>query len=128
MAVLADRVEEVDGKGSVIGIFQAVTAKRFPTTLNGVMVLRFSLDDPEDDAHEGVVLESRFVGPDGTTLASMQVADDAPPRSALQPLRGIDVTIDLRGTLLPAPGVYRFEIWARDQLRAVVPLSAWLSD
>ena len=32
MAVLADRAEEVDGKGSVIGIFQAVTARRFPTT------------------------------------------------------------------------------------------------
>ena len=37
MAVLADRAEEVDGKGSVIGIFQAVSAKRFPTTLNGVL-------------------------------------------------------------------------------------------
>ena len=27
MAVLADRAEEVNGKGSVIGIFQAVTAR-----------------------------------------------------------------------------------------------------
>ena len=128
MAVLADRAEEVDGKGSVIGIFQAVTAKRFPTTLNGVLVLRFSLDDQEDEADEGVILDSRLIGPDGKELAAMQVADVAPPRTALQPLRGIDVTIDLRGTLLPVPGVYRFEIWAKDQLRAVVPLSAWLSD
>jgi hypothetical protein len=29
MAVLADRAEEIDGKSSVIGIFQAVTARRF---------------------------------------------------------------------------------------------------
>lgn len=128
MAVLADRAEEVDGKGSVIGIFQAVTAKRFPTTLAGVMVLRFSLDGPEDAADEGVILESRFLGPDGTQLASLKVADSAPPASPLQPLRGIDVTIDLRGTLIPRPGVYRFEIWARDELRAVIPFAAWLTD
>jgi len=128
MALLADRAEEADGKGSVIGIFQAVTARRFPTTLNGVLVLRFSLDDPEDDTDEGVILDSRLVGPDGSRLASMQVAAAAPPRTPLNPLRGIDVTIDLRGTLLPAPGVYRFEIWVKDVLRAVVPVSAWLSD
>ena len=128
MAVLADRAEEVDGKGSVIGIFQAVTAKRFPTTLNGVLVLRFSLDDPEDENTDGVILDNRLIGPDGGQLASMKVADSAPPKSALQPLRGIDITIDLRGTLLPTPGVYRFEIWADDRLRASVPLSAWLSD
>jgi hypothetical protein len=127
-SVLADRAEEVDGKGSVIGIFQAVTANRFPTTLNGFLVLRFSLDDAEDDGVDGVVLENRFIGPDGVQLASMEVADFAPPRSALQPLRGIDITIDLRGTLLPMPGVYRFEVWARDELRAVIPLSAWRSD
>jgi hypothetical protein len=128
MSVLADRAEEVDGKGSVIGIFQAVAAKRFPTTLSGYLVLRFSLDDPEDDGVDGVVLDNRFIGPDGVQLASMEVADFAPPASALQPLRGIDITIDLRSTLLPAPGVYRFEVWARDELRAVVPLAAWLSD
>ena len=128
MSVLADRAEEVDGKGSVIGIFQAVTAPRFPTTLNGWLVLRFSLDDPDDDAEEGVIFDSRLIGPDGSTLATMQVADFAPPRTALQPLRGIDMTIDLRGTLLPVPGVYRFEIWAKEQLRSVVPLAAWLSD
>jgi hypothetical protein len=128
MAVLADRAEEVDGKGSVIGIFQAVTAQRFPTTLNGWLVLRFSLDDPEDDEIEGVILESRFIGPDGADLASMEVADFAPPRTALQPLRGIDITINLHDTLLPTPGVYRFEIWVRDELRAVVPVAAWLTD
>jgi hypothetical protein len=128
MAILADRAEEVDGKGSVIGIFQAVTARRFPTTMSGVLALRFSFDDPEDDEVDGVVLDSRLIGPDGSRLATMQVADFAPPRTPVQPLRGIDVTIDLRGTLLPTPGVYRFEIWERDQLRAVVPLGAWLSD
>jgi hypothetical protein len=128
MAVLADRADEVDGKGSVIGIFQAITATRFPTTLSGWLVLRFSLDDPEDDDIEGVVLDSRFIGPDGTQLASMQVADVVVPRTPLQPLRGVDVTIDLQGTLLPMPGVYRFEIWERDELRAVVPLGAWQSD
>ena len=128
MAVLADRAEEVDGKGSVIGIFQAVTATRFPTTLNGWLVLRLSLDDPEDDDVDGIVLDSRFIGPDGTRLASMQVVDVVPPRTALMPLRGVDLTIDLRGTLLPEPGVYRFEVWARDELRAVVPLAAWRSD
>ena len=128
MSVLADRAEEVDGKGSVIGIFQAVTARRFPTTLNGDLVLRFSLDDAEDADVDGVILDSRFIGPDGVQLASMEVADFAPPASELQPLRGIDITIDLRGTLLPTPGVYRFEVWAGGQLRAVIPLSAVLSD
>jgi hypothetical protein len=128
MAVLADRAEEVDGKGSVIGIFQAVTAKRFPTTLSGVLALRFSFDDPEDEAIEGVILETRFIGPDGGQLAKGHVADAVLPKTQLQPLRGIDITIDLRGTLLPVPGVYRIEVWAFDELRAVVPLSAWLTD
>ena len=128
MAVLADRAEEVDGKGSVIGIFQAVTARRFPTTLNGFLVLRFSLDDPEDDAVEGLILEARFIGPDGRQLGRLEIAADAPPRTQLVPLRGIDVTVDVAGTLLPAPGVHRFEVWALGELRAVVPLGAWLSD
>jgi len=57
MAVLADGAEEVAGKSSVIGIFQAVTARRFPTTVSGVLALRFSFDDPDDDDREGVVLE-----------------------------------------------------------------------
>jgi len=128
MAVLADRAGEVDGKGSVIGIFQAVTARRFPTTLSGVLVLRFSLDDPEDDEVEGVLLEIRLVGSDGAELSKMPVADSVPPRGPLNPLRGIDLTLDLHGILLPTPGVYRFEIRARDALQAVVPVAAWLSD
>jgi hypothetical protein len=128
MAVVADRAEEVDGKSSLFGIFQAVAANRFPTMLNGVLVLRFSLDEPEDDAIEGLILETRFVAADGTVLGKLDIAADAPPRTDLMPLRGIDVTVDLTGTLLPAPGVYRFEVRAAGALRAVVPIAAWLSD
>jgi hypothetical protein len=128
IAILADRADEIDGKSTIVGVFQAVTARRFPTTLNGVLVLRFSLDDPEDDAIEGLILETRFLGPDREQLGRLEIAADAPPRTALMPLRGIDVTVDLTGTLLPAPGVYRFEVWARDELRAVVPVAAWQSD
>lgn len=128
MTVLADASEERNGKGSVLGIFQAVTAPRFPTTLNGVLVLRFSLDEAEEADVEGVLIDTRLIGPDDEELATLEVAADVPPKSALQPLRGIDVTVDLRGTLLPAPGLYRFEVWVDDELQAVVPLSAWLSD
>ena len=53
---------------------------------------------------------------------------DRSGQSPLQPLRGVDVTVDLRGTFLPVPGVYRFEVWCQDALHAIVPLSAWLSD
>jgi len=128
MSVLADRAEEVDGKGSVIGIFQAVTARRFPTTLSGVLALRFSFDDPGDEEIEGIVLDVRLLGPEGDQLSKMSVADFVPPKAALSPLRGLDVTLDLRTILLPRPGVYRFEISAWDEVRAVVPLSVWLSD
>ena len=128
MAILADRAEEINGKTTLVGIFQAVAANRFPTTLNGVLVLRFSLDDDEDEAIDAVILETRFFGPDRQQLGTLQVATDAPPRTELMPLRGIDVTVDLTGTLLPTPGVYRFEVWALGVLRAVVPVAAWLSD
>ena len=128
MAVLADRAEEVDGKGSVIGIFQAVTARRFPTTMGGVLALRFSLEDEADAGVEGLVIDTRLMGPDGSRLATLQIATFVEPKSALQPLRGVDVTVDLRGTLLPVPGVYRFEVWSDDVLHAIVPLSAWLTD
>ena|SRR5207237_7380181 len=128
MSVLADRADEIDGKGSVIGIFQAVVAQRFPTALNGVLVLRFSLDDDEDAEAEGLILDVRLMGPAGDRLSSMNVAADVPPKSDLQPIRGIDVTLDLRSVLLPRPGVYRFEVWAADRLASVVPLAAWLSD
>ena len=128
MAVLADRAEEVNGKGSVIGIFQAVTARRFPTTMGGVLALRFSLDDEADAGVEGLVIDTRLMGPDGTRLATLEIATFAPPKSTAQPLRGVDVTVDLRGTLLPVPGVYRFEVWCDDTLHAIVPLAAWLTD
>jgi hypothetical protein len=128
MSVLADRADEIDGKGSVIGIFQAVAAKRFPTALNGVLVMRFSLDDDEDAGSDGLILDVRLLGPADERLSSMKVASDVPPTSDLAPLRGVDVTLDLRSVLLPRPGVYRFEIWSKDRLAAVVPLAAWLSD
>lgn len=128
MAILADRAEEIDGKSTIVGVFQAVTARRFPTTLNGVLILRFSLDDPEDDAIAGLILEMRFLGPDGQQLGRFEVATDAPLRTALMPLRGIDLTVDLTGTLLPVAGVHHFEVWALGVLRAVVPVAAWLSD
>ena len=128
MAVLADRAEEVDGKGSVIGIFQAITARRFSTTLNGFMVLRFSMDDDADADVEGLLIDTRMIGPDGTELAALEIAAYVAPKSEVQPLRGVDVTVDMTGTLIPGPGVYRFEVWADDQLHAVIPLSAWLTD
>lgn len=124
MAVLADRSDLVDGKSSLIGLFQSVVAQTFPTTLHGVLAIRVAF---EADAADRVRVTAalRRASADGSEDHG-QIELDAfvPPASATQPLRGIDVTIDLEGTELPGPGLYTFEVTVDDRPVASVPLSA----
>lgn len=119
MAVLADRSDLVEGKASLIGIFQSVVASAFPTELHGVLAIRVAMDADEADWVE-VSAELRR---DGTALGDLSMSAFVPPATPSQPLRGIDVTVDLEGTELPQPGLYTFEIAVDGRPIATVPLS-----
>lgn len=124
MAVLADRSEVLNDKPNVIGIFQSVLASTFPTTMTGVLVVRIALED--DDPDGPVDLHMRFLQ-GATALAELDLRADVAPATPEQPLRGLDLTIDLMGTLVPAAGLYSFEIRAGDRVLARVPFSAQLN-
>ena len=124
MAVLADRSEVVNDKPNVIGIFQSVLAASFPTTLTGVLVIRIALESDESEAV--VHLGMRFVR-GRTVLAELGLRADVAPATPEQPLRGLDLTVDLLGTLVPEPGQYAFEIRAGSRLLTRVPFSAQLN-
>ena len=119
MAVLADRNDLVEGKASLIGIFQSIVASEFPTTLHGILAIRVAI---EPDEPEVVEVSARLRRGE---LDFGELAIDAfvPPASHAQPLRGLDVTIDLEGTELPEPGLYTFEVAVGGQAVASVPLS-----
>lgn len=119
MAVLADRSELVEGKASLIGIYQSVVASAFPTALHGVLAIRVAMgaDDPD------LVEVSAALRRDGTEHGELSMSALVPPGTPSQPLRGIDVTIDLEGTELPEPGLYTFEIAVDGTPVATVPLS-----
>ena len=124
MAVLADRSEVLNDKPNVIGIFQSVLAPAFPTTLTGVLVIRIALEDDEPDG--AVDLGMRFVR-GRSVLAELGLRADVAPATPEQPLRGLDLTVDLMGTLVPEPGLYAFEIRAGGRLLTRVPFSAQLN-
>ena len=119
MAVLADRSDLVEGKASLIGIFQSLVASAFPTTLNGVLAIRVAMDADEAEWVEVRAALRR----DGAEYGDLSIPAFVPPATPSQPLRGIDVTIDLEGTELPEPGLYTFEIAVDGTPVATVPLS-----
>jgi hypothetical protein len=120
MAALADRSELVDGKANLMGLFQSIVAAHFPTVLHGVLAIRVAVDADEAEWVE-VAATLRHAGEE---YGEISVAAFVPPATAGQPLRGIDVTIDLEGTELPEPGLYTFEVAVGGEHVASVPLSA----
>jgi hypothetical protein len=120
MATLADRSELVDGKANLMGLFQSIVASRFPTALHGVLAIRVSVD--EDEAEWVEVSATLRRGDED--FGEVSISAFVPPASPGQPLRGIDVTIDLEGTELQEPGLYTFEVAVGGEHVASVPLSA----
>ena len=119
MAVLADRSELIEGKASLIGIFQSIVASRFPTTLHGVLAIRVAVDADEAEFVE----VSATLRRDAIELGALSMTASVPPVTPAQPLRGLDVTIDLDGTELPEPGLYTFDVTVDGRSVATVPLS-----
>jgi hypothetical protein len=119
MAALADRSELIDGKANLMGLFQSIVSSRFPTALHGVLAIRVAMDADEAEWVE-VSAALRHGGED---LGEVSMAAFVPPGTPAQPLRGIDVTIDLEGTELPGPGLYTFEVAVDGRHVASVPLS-----
>lgn len=119
MAVLADRSDLVEGRASLIGIFQSVVASSFPTELHGVLAIRVAMDADEAEWVE----VSAALRRDGADLGELSLSAFVPPATPAQPLRGIDVTVDLEGTELPEPGLYTFEVAVDGRPIATVPLS-----
>lgn len=119
MAVLADRNDLVEGKASLIGIFQSIVASEFPTTLHGILAIRVAVEADEPE----VVEVSARLRRGELDLGELAIDAFVPPASDAQPLRGLDVTIDLEGTELPQPGLYIFEVAVGGQHVASVPLS-----
>ena len=119
MAVLADASDEVEGKTRLVGIFQSLVVSQFPTALQGVLAIRvaFERDDPE--FVEVVATFRRGLD----QLAELSVPAFVPPATFAQPLRGLDVTIDLAGTRIFEPGVYAFDVAVDGDELASVPLS-----
>ena len=120
MAALADRSELVDGKANLMGLFQSIVASEFPTALHGVLAIRVAVD--ADEAEWVEVSASLRHGTEN--LGEVSMAAFVPPATASQPLRGIDVTIDLEDTERPEPGLYTFEVAVGSEHVASVPLSA----
>jgi hypothetical protein len=119
MAVLADRNDLVEGKASLIGIFQSIVASSFPTTMHGILAIRVAVDPDEPE----VVEVSARLHRGDVDFGELAIDAFVPPASHAQPLRGLDVTIDLEGTELPEPGLYTFEVAVGGMPVASVPLS-----
>ena len=119
MAVLADRNVLDDGKASLIGLFQSIAASEFPTAMHGVLAIRVAVDADEAEW----VQVSAALRHGAEDLGELAMDAYVPPGTSAQPLRGLDVTIDLEGTELPEPGVYSFEVRVDGEHVASVPLS-----
>jgi hypothetical protein len=122
-AVLADAAETApDGKLSVIGIFNQISAGRFPAEHHdAVLVAVLEAHASEAGRHELHVL---FVDEDGTLVLEARVEVAVPePAEALRPAIS-NVILPIPTLPLPATGTYSFDILLDGTYAAGVRLDA----
>lgn len=121
LALLADAANvSGDGKLNILGIFDTIYAREFPTTHPSMhLVLRF--EAPAAEAGGTRALEVVLVAPDGAVLFRVPGTLTL-QRGEAGRVVGIDHVLALANVAFARPGVYEFRILLADEAAVTVPL------
>ncbi|HJQ85319.1 MAG TPA: hypothetical protein VKA21_14635 [Candidatus Binatia bacterium] len=121
LAVLADGANvSREGKLNLLGIFDTIFARTFPTTHPQMqLVLRFEADPAESGSARTV--EVQLVAPDGRVVLRLPGSMTVPARGTAERVR-MDQVLTLNGVQLEAAGRHRFQVLVDGAVAAVVPL------
>ncbi len=118
---LADFVNEVQGgKLNVLGIFDTIGAKDFPTThVQMSLVLRFSCDFADSEKERAIRVQ--FEAPNGATFldfaAKIPIPTMQPGQSGMT-----NQTLNLVGVEFKDPGTYIVRVYVEDEIAGEIPL------
>jgi len=111
-----------EGKLNLLGIFDTLFARSFPTTHPQMqLVIRFEAEPDEAGSTRNV--EVQFGAADGRVLFRLPGTIQVQPRAFGDKVR-MDHILTLNNLQLEAPGAYRFHVLVDGGLAAVVPLQA----
>ena len=121
VALLADYSNvSREGKLNILGIFDTIYARKFPTTHPHMqLVIRFEADPEEAGATRQV--EVQFLGPEGNGLFRLPAAMTVQRGEVGEAVRA-DHILSLTNVVLEHPGRYVFRIVVDGRVEATVPL------
>jgi hypothetical protein len=120
-ALLADGANlSREGKLNLLGIFDTIFARSFPTTHpQKQLVLRFEAEPEEAGSRRDI--EVQFLAPDGHLLFRLPGAMTVQQRVFGDIVR-MDQIVTLNNLQLEHPGRYRFHVLVDGEVAAAVPL------
>ncbi len=98
--------EQGTGKKTLIGVFDEITSKKFPSAIQRLSVYVRTVDAVGNNR-----FNLKLVHLDTDTMVGESgLAGDAGP----DPLGGVDLTWNIPVLTLPGPGTYEFQLFAND--------------
>ena len=122
LALLADYANtSQDGKLNVMGVFNRILTKDFPT-VHPEMRLVFRLEAQPSERGRQATIEIKLLDADANVLHHVKGRVGVPQKS-LQPTIEINQILRLTGLVFKKPGDYRFDILVDGDLKANVPFT-----
>lgn len=123
LALLADATNTTrDGKLNVLGVFDAIHARKFPSA-HPTMVLVLRLEASTDDWDRKHELDVRFIDEDGAQLLKIDARVVVPAAGESGRPRRFTHPIQINGLGFKTPGNFAFEIRVNGELAVTLPLS-----
>lgn len=114
-AFLCDYAFQTDGKGSLIGIFDAVSVKTIPFAINQLFVVA-SMDIFPSDGTTNIAVQ--ISSPSGNVLGAVS----QPPITAYGGIAKHNLAAGFYGVPIEEPGEYHIEIFINGQSVHLIPL------
>lgn len=111
--------KEASGKTALVGLFNQITATRFPAK-HPRMCVYASVTDIRPNTH----LKLDIVNSE-TDHVVMSLEGPPPPKAT--PLVVCDLNFDLQGLVFPEPGLYLVRLWGGDRLLLQRPIEVALT-
>ncbi len=107
--VVCDNVyTEMTGKTALVGLFNQITAAKFPAKHSRICVYASATDIHKNTAFKLDIVHSE--------TEHVVVSLEGPSPEKVTPTMVCDMTFDLRNLLFPEPGLYHIRFWGNESL------------
>ena len=123
-ALLADYIAPgANGKTNIMGVFDKLFAKKFPTVHNSLsLLIKFELETQEENKNLNLKID--FVDQDGKRkVAPIELKAKFSSRKNDKLISEHQFVFEMKGLRIDKPGTYEFSIYVNDRYLYGVPLS-----